>query len=152
MAETSSGSQNSPSSAINPIDHLPLRLHRSEIVTPAPTASQSTIDWLPDFSGYTWIAYGAASLLVISHFPSPLSAEESRIGPIFRQVFELSGDPSAAVAAVSWSPETPSIGELAAAAENCIWLFSHDSSKCRGEWKLLIIYNYVFISIIQCSG
>ncbi|KAI9090354.1 hypothetical protein K1719_028689 [Acacia pycnantha] len=68
MAETSSGSLKPPSSTLNPIDHLPLRLHRSEIVTPAPTGSQSTIDWLPDFYGYSWIAYGAASLLVISHF------------------------------------------------------------------------------------
>ncbi|KAI9110030.1 hypothetical protein K1719_019071 [Acacia pycnantha] len=32
MAETSSGSLKPPSSTINPIDHLPLRLHKSEIV------------------------------------------------------------------------------------------------------------------------
>ena len=135
MAETSSGSLN-PSSIINPIDHLPIRLCRSDIVAPAPTLSESTIDWLPDFAGYTWIAYGASSLLVVSHFPSPLSPEETRIGPIFRQVFELSGDPFSAVAAVAWSPETPSFGELAAAAENCIWVFSHDSASCKGWWKI----------------
>ncbi|KAK4268897.1 hypothetical protein QN277_022124 [Acacia crassicarpa] len=155
MAETSSGSLKPPSSTINPIDHLPLRLHRSDIVPPAPTGSQSTIDWLPDFSGYSWIAYGATSLLVISHFPSPLSAGESHIGPIFRQVFELSGDPLSVVAAVSWSPGMPSIGELAAAAENCIWLFSHDSSKCKGSFcwsQNAVLVHHMKVEAIRWTG
>ncbi|KAK7349415.1 hypothetical protein VNO77_06766 [Canavalia gladiata] len=113
------------------MDHLPLRLLRSEVVTPAPTFSESTIDFLPLFSGYSWIAYAASSVLVISHFPSPLSPQQSRIGPIFRQTFELSSHP---VASVSWSPRTPSSGELAAAAENCIWIFHHDSATTKGSF------------------
>ncbi|KAJ7951329.1 Transducin family protein/WD-40 repeat protein [Quillaja saponaria] len=133
MTEASSSSQ-SPVPTIDPIDHLPLQLLRSDIIPPAPTRSKSTIDWLPNFSGYSWVAYGASSLLVISHFPSPLSSEETLIGPIFRQVFELSSDQSSAVAAVSWSPESPSFGELAAVAENCIWVFSHDSSSSKGSF------------------
>ncbi|KAI4355258.1 hypothetical protein L6164_004047 [Bauhinia variegata] len=153
-AVTCSASQNLASTT-NPIDHLPLRLHRSDIVTPAPTASSSTIDWLPDFAGYTWVAYGASSLLVISHFPSPLSQEETRIGPIFRQVFELSGDPSSAVSAVSWSPQTPSIGELAAASENCIWVFSHDSAKCTGSFcwsQNAVLVHHMKVGNIRWTG
>ncbi|WCJ22439.1 transducin family protein / WD-40 repeat family protein [Euphorbia peplus] len=128
MAEASS------SSRINPTDHLPLSIHRSDIIPPAPTRSRSTIDWIPDFSGYAWIAYGASSLLVISHLPSPLSSGELIIAPILRQVFELSDDHSSPVAAVSWSPVTPSVGELAAASGNCIFVFSHDSTASKGSF------------------
>lgn len=69
---------------------------------------------------------------MISHFPSPLSPEEAKIGPIFRQLLELSGDDLSAVNAVSWSPVLPSKGELAAAAGNRIWVFSHDLGGSRG--------------------
>ncbi|PON42363.1 WD repeat containing protein [Parasponia andersonii] len=124
-------------STIDPIQHLPLCLLGSDTIPPAPTRSDppgSTIDWLPNFADLSWVAYGASSLLVISQFPSPLSPNETAIGPIFRQVFELSRDPSSAVNAVSWSPATPSIGELAAAAENCVWVFSHDSASSIGSF------------------
>ena len=121
--------------SMNPMNDLPLRLHRSEIVTPSPIFSRNTMDWLPDFCGYSWIAYGASSLLVISHFPSPLSEQEPKIGPIFRQAFELSCDPSSVVASLCWSPGLPSTGEIAAAAENCIWVFNNDLSECQGESK-----------------
>ncbi|CAB4270263.1 unnamed protein product [Prunus armeniaca] len=122
-------------SAVDPTHHLPLQFLPSDPTPPAPTRSDPpgcTLDWLPDFLDLSWVAYGASSLLVISHFPSPLSDAETVIGPIFRQIFELSGDPSSAVEAVSWSPSTPSIGELAAAAENCVWVFSHDSARSKG--------------------
>ncbi|CAK7348696.1 unnamed protein product [Dovyalis caffra] len=132
MPETST---TSPSQApINPTDHLPLSLFRSDTIPPAPTRSTSTIDWLPDFSGYSWVAYGASSLLVISHLPSPLSPEETAIGPILRQVFELSGDNLSPVNAVSWSPVTPSVGELAAASDNCISVLVHDSTSFKGSF------------------
>lgn len=121
----------------NIADHFPLRLIQSEIFPPAPnrtiSPSEPAIDWLYDFAGYTWIAYGAASLLVISHFPSPLSHSEILIGPIFRQVFELSVHGCSIVSAVSWSPVAPSLGDLAAALDNCIGLFSYNpdtSSDC----------------------
>ena len=122
--------------SIDPISCLPLPLLRSDTIPPAPTRSDppgSAMDWLPNFSGLAWIAYGASSLLVISHLPSPLSRRETAIGPIFRQVFELSGEPaSAAVNAASWSPASPCVGELAAAAGNCVWLFGHDSATSKG--------------------
>uniref|UniRef100_A0A803NSD3 RAVE complex protein Rav1 C-terminal domain-containing protein n=1 Tax=Cannabis sativa TaxID=3483 RepID=A0A803NSD3_CANSA len=110
---------------------------RSDTIPPTPSRSDppgSTIDWLPNFADFSWLAYGASNLLVISHFPSPLSPNETVIGPIFRQFFELSGDPSLAVNAVSWSPATPSVGELAAAAENCVWVFCHDSASLKGSF------------------
>ncbi|KAL6982123.1 hypothetical protein U1Q18_023739 [Sarracenia purpurea var. burkii] len=115
-------------------DNLPLQLIKSETIPPAPTRSEFAIDWLPEFAGYSWIAYGASSLLVISHFPSPLSEEETLIGPIFRQVFELSSDGSDAVSAVSWSPAIPPQGDLAVALDNCIGLFSHNSGDSDGSF------------------
>ncbi|OMO64215.1 hypothetical protein CCACVL1_21938 [Corchorus capsularis] len=120
---------------VDPTGHLPLSLVRSELIPPAPNRSESSIDWLPDFAGYSWVAYGSSSLLVISHFPSPLSSEQILMGPIFRKVFELTSDASSRVTAVSWSPVTPSTGELAAASENCICLFSHDSSISKGSFS-----------------
>ncbi|KAK3036066.1 hypothetical protein RJ639_029819 [Escallonia herrerae] len=103
-------------------------------IPPAPTRSESAIDWLPDFAGYSWIAYGASSLLVISHLPSPASDTETLIGPIFRQVLELSSDGSGSVSAVSWSPAAPSLGELAAALDNCIGIFSYGSEGSNGSF------------------
>ncbi|KAG2290538.1 hypothetical protein Bca52824_050142 [Brassica carinata] len=135
MPETTS--QEHPISLTDPIiDQLPLRLLRSEIVPPAPSRSQSSIDWLPDFAGYSWLAYGASSLLVISHLPSPLRGgeEDSANGPIFRQILEVSGDVSSPVTAVSWSPVTPSVGELAVGSGNCVCLFARDLSDLNGSF------------------
>lgn len=120
-------------SAVDPIDNLPLRLLRSEIVPPAPTQSQSSIDWLPDFAGYSWLAYGASTLLVISHLPSPLRGEDSTSGPFFRQILEVSAEISSPVTAVSWSPVTPSVGELAVGSGNCIYLLARDPSDLNGK-------------------
>lgn len=125
-------SENS-STAVDFADKLPLQLIQSETIPPAPIRSESAVDWLPDFSGYSWVAYGASSLLVISHFPSPLSQEETLIGPIFRQVFQLSTDASALVSSVSWSPAMPSVGDLAVSLDNCIGLFSHNSGVSDGK-------------------
>lgn len=131
MPETS---QEDPISLTDPIDQLPLRLLRSEIVPPAPSRSQSSIDWLPDFAGYSWLAYGASSLLVISHLPSPLRGDEdSANGPIFRQILEVSGDVSSPVTAVSWSPVTLSVGELAVGSGNYVCLFARDLSDLNGK-------------------
>ncbi|PPD89135.1 hypothetical protein GOBAR_DD13933 [Gossypium barbadense] len=93
-AWATSTSQNATSiSEVDPTDHLPLSLLRSELIPPAPNRSESAIDWLPDFA-----------------------------------VFEISSVASSPVTAVSWSPVTPSSGELAVASDNCICLFSHDSA------------------------
>lgn len=125
-------------------DKLPLRLLKSEIIPPAVNRTESggkpAIDWLYDFAGYTWIAYGASSLLVISHFPNPLADSETLIGPILRQVFELSVDGTGIVSAVSWSPVTPSVGDVAASMENCIGLFSYNSDITCNECNACTIY------------
>jgi len=108
-------------------NRLPLRLIESEIIPPAPNTTKSgsaVIDWLPDFAGHSWVAYGASSLLVVSHFPSPLSPQD---GPIFRQVFELPSPNSADVSAVTWSLADPSAGELASAAGDSIFIFQYDA-------------------------
>ncbi|CAO2835453.1 unnamed protein product [Amaranthus hypochondriacus] len=124
------------------IDNLPLHLIKSETIPPSPNVSESgssAIDWLPDFAGHSWIGYGASSLLVISHFPSPLSPQQSDIGPVFRQVFQLSD--SFDVSSVVWSPENPSSGEIAASAHNRIFLFQYESTPgcfCWSQTALLV--------------
>lgn len=125
--------------AVDLSGRLPLQFLESDPIPPAPTQSQFAVDWLPDFSGLSWVAYGASTLLVISHFPSPLSSEEALIGPIFRQVLEIADDESAAVSVVSWSPATPSVGELAAVSGNCVCVFSHDSEKAEGVLSQLLL-------------
>nr|DAD17949.1 TPA_asm: hypothetical protein HUJ06_019412 [Nelumbo nucifera] len=136
-------------------DLLPLELIKSETIPPSPNRSVSTIDWLPDFAGYSWIAYGASSLLVISHFPSPLSQEETSIGPFFRQVIELSSDESAVVKAAAWSPVIPSKGELAAVLENCICLYSANSGDNNGSsyWRqdAVLVQSYT-VEAIKWTG
>ncbi|XP_047147753.1 uncharacterized protein LOC124820153 isoform X1 [Vigna umbellata] len=137
---------------MNPIDHLPLCLLRSDTVPPAPTLSESTVDFLPHFSGYSWIAYAASSLLVVSHFPSPISPYQSRIGPIFRQSFQLSADP---LAAVAWSPCSPSYGDLAAAADNCICLFHHNSTAAKGSFcwsQNAVLVQHTKVANIKWTG
>ncbi|XWS46253.1 hypothetical protein CRYUN_Cryun14cG0048700 [Craigia yunnanensis] len=153
MPGPTSTSQNATSdSEVDPTDHLPLSLFRSELIPPAPNRSQSTIDWLPDFAGYTWVAHASSPLLVISHFPSPLSSEQTLMGPIFRQVFELSSGASSPVAAVSWSPITPSTGDLAAASGNCICLFSHDSASSKSKGSFSWSQNAVLLHRTQVEA
>ncbi|PRQ58513.1 putative transcription factor WD40-like family [Rosa chinensis] len=143
---------------MDPTPHLPLQILRSDPTPSAPNRSDppgSAIDWLPDFLDLSWVSYGASSLLVISHFPSPLSENETVIGPIFRQVFELSGDPSSAVRAVAWSPAVPSLGEVAAAAENCVWVFSHDSASSKGSFcwsQNAVLVNSAKVEAIGWTG
>lgn len=135
-------------------DKLPLRLLKSEIIPPAVNRGESggapAIDWLYDFSGYTWIAYGASSLFVISHFPNPLADSETLIGPIFRQVFELSVDGTGIVSAVSWSPVTPSVGDVAASMENCVGLFSYNSDITRNS--KFNCYVFIYFPFIYTIG
>lgn len=131
-------------SVTDPIDQLPLRLLRSEIVPPAPTRSQSSIDWLPDFVGYSWLAYGASTLLVISHLPSPLRGEDTTNGPFFRQIIEVSDDVSSPVTAVAWSPVTPSVGELAVGSGNCICLYARDLSDLNGKPRYSSLHSLGF--------
>ncbi|TMW99714.1 hypothetical protein EJD97_002109 [Solanum chilense] len=131
------------------VSKLPLQMIESEIIPPAPNRSKSpsefvpAIDWQPNFAGYSWIAYGASSLLVIRQFPNPLSQTETVVGTVFQQVLELSIDGTGTVSAVAWSPVTPSSGDLAAALDNCIGLFSYDSdashsSFCWSQTSILV--------------
>lgn len=119
---------------------FPLQLTRSHPIPPAPNGSDSSIDFLNDFSGFSWIAYAASSLLVISHFPSPLSQEQTLIGPVFRQVIQLpcGGGGPAAVKAVAWSPSHPSDGEIAAASGRRICLYAAEYGTTAGAPKMAI--------------
>lgn len=123
---------------------FPLRLIRSHPIPPAPNGSDSSIDFLHDFAGFSWIAYAASSLLVISHFPSPLSQEQTLIGPIFRQVLQppCGGDGPSEVKAVAWSPSLPSDGEIAAASENRICLYSAEPGTAEGARKIGLVFPF----------
>ncbi|KAL0426143.1 UNVERIFIED_CONTAM: hypothetical protein Sradi_1149100 [Sesamum radiatum] len=118
-----------PTPPLDIISHLPLPLIKSQIIPPAPLRSESgsepAVDFLLDFDGHSWIAYGASSLLVISHFPNPLLEVETKVGLIYRQVIELSPEDADCVSAVSWSPATPSVGEVAVALGDSIVLLTY---------------------------
>ncbi|XP_077251332.1 transducin family protein / WD-40 repeat family protein [Tasmannia lanceolata] len=135
-SDTATGEEENPTETEDISDLLPLTLIKSHQIPPSPNRSESAIDWLPEFRGFSWIAYGASSLLVISHFPSPLSQEETLIGPIFRQVIEppCSGGGPAFVKAVAWSPSHLSDGQIAAASENSICLYSMDPGNATGSF------------------
>ncbi|KAK6158907.1 hypothetical protein DH2020_006221 [Rehmannia glutinosa] len=131
MREVTPASTGPPSLDI--FSNLPLQLIKSQIIPPAPSrsgpGSEANVDFLLDFAGHSWIAYGASSLLVISHFPNPLLEAETKIGPIYRQVIELSREVDVYVSAISWSPATPSAGELAVAFGDCIVLLTYNEDK-----------------------
>lgn len=127
MAEATPAVASSPPPPLYIGSHLPLHLIKSEIIPPAPSRSGSgSADFLLDFAGHSWIAYGATSLVVISHFPNPLSEAETEIGPIYRQVIELSRESDVHISGVCWSPATPSVGELAVALGERIVLLSYN--------------------------
>ncbi|EPS66388.1 hypothetical protein M569_08390 [Genlisea aurea] len=121
------------SSSDSPIPRLPLQLIQSQIIPPAPSrsrcGSEPIADFLLEFSGLSWIAYGASSAVVIAHFPNPMSEPETKLGPVYRQVIELSRDGESQVSAVSWSPARPSLGELAVALSGFIFLLKYGEDK-----------------------
>ncbi|KAL8160052.1 hypothetical protein V2J09_001589 [Rumex salicifolius] len=150
------GSSQSPLRIPIAAEHLPLRLLKSESVPPAPNPSEcgSTIDWLPDFAGYSWIAYGASSLAVISQFSSSSlpSHQDTTICPQFRQSFDLC---SGEVSSVSWSlaPGASSTGDLAAAAGNRIFLFEYNANQGSFCWsQSALLVHTVKVNTIKWTG
>ena len=118
-------------------DDLPLDLIRSQVIPPAPNRSPSAIDWLHDFGGFSWIAFGASSLLVISHCPSPGWQKEIRVGPFFKQVIEPllqfpSEDSSLSVKAVAWCHSRPSDGVVAASLGDRVFVYHPNFSRGQG--------------------
>ncbi|KAK4411525.1 DmX-like protein 1 [Sesamum angolense] len=149
-----------PTPPLDIISHLPLPLIKSQIIPPAPLRSESgsepAVDFLLDFDGHSWIAYGASSLLVISHFPNPLLEAETKVGPIYRQVIELSPEDADCVSAVSWSPATPSVGELAVALGDSIVLLTYtedDTSSSSFCWsQTAILAQSMKVEAIKWTG
>ncbi|KAI3444391.1 hypothetical protein Pfo_001056 [Paulownia fortunei] len=158
MGEDTSAS--SPPPPLDIISNLPLQLIKAETIPPAPSrsepGSEPTVDFLLDFAGHSWIAYGASSLLVISHFPNPLLEAETKIGPIYRQVIELSREAAFHVPAVSWSPATPSVGELAVALGDCIVLLTYNEDETSSSsfcWsQTAILRQSMKVEAIQWTG
>ncbi|KAF9594784.1 hypothetical protein IFM89_034767 [Coptis chinensis] len=154
MAETDTTSN--PNEQLSLTNDLPLKLLNAQTIPPCPTRSQSTIDYLPDYSTLSWIAYAASSLLVISHFPSPNSKQQSLIGPIYRQVIDISNDDgSSIIKAVSWSPVFPSLGEVAVAVENCICLYSERSRIVNASFgwvKVAVLVQCYIVEAVRWTG
>ncbi|KAF3786871.1 hypothetical protein EJ110_NYTH24241 [Nymphaea thermarum] len=109
---------------------VPAELVRCQLVPPAPNGTPNSIGWLRDFAGFSWLAYGAASVAVVTHVASPLSQREAAVGSFFHQVLEPDpppghSDPSFfTVRALSWCPSVPSDGTLAVALGSSISLYS----------------------------
>ncbi|KAG0464119.1 hypothetical protein HPP92_020188 [Vanilla planifolia] len=137
---------------------LPLSLVRSQLVPSAPNRRRLAIDFLFDFGGSSWIAYGASSLLVVSHFPSPIPECGNLVGPFFRQVIEPIASGAAnglAVNAVSWCPTRPSDGEVAAALGNSILFYAPQPDQDSGSfcWKMTTcIRKSSIIEAIEWTG
>uniref|UniRef100_A0A0E0JK06 RAVE complex protein Rav1 C-terminal domain-containing protein n=1 Tax=Oryza punctata TaxID=4537 RepID=A0A0E0JK06_ORYPU len=122
---------------------LPLALHPPHLIPPPPTADPRALSFLPDLGGLPWVAYAAASFLVVSHLPSPprdgsssssSSSSSSRSGgggddvPFFRQAIDL----RAPVSAVAWCRRGG--GELAAAAGSSVSVFQPAPSSSPGSF------------------
>uniref|UniRef100_A0A0E0MXX2 RAVE complex protein Rav1 C-terminal domain-containing protein n=1 Tax=Oryza rufipogon TaxID=4529 RepID=A0A0E0MXX2_ORYRU len=116
---------------------LPLALHPPHLIPPAPAADPRALSFLPDLGGLPWVAYGAASFLVVSHLPSPPREGSSSSGgggggdddgPFFRQAIDL----RAPVSAVTWCRRGG--GELAAAAGSSVSVFQPAPSSSPGSF------------------
>ncbi|CAA6665762.1 unnamed protein product [Spirodela intermedia] len=133
----------------------PLELIRGQIVPPVPNRWESAIDWLHDFGGFSWIAYGASSLLVISHYPSPTSREKTLIEPLLKQVIEPSlrlpsgaaaGDGSPVMKAVAWCHSQPSGGVVAAGLGDSVFVYYPDFPYGRASlcWRQIAVLVHSF--------
>lgn len=129
---------------------LPLDLIKAEVIPPAPNRSASAADFLPDFAGLSWMAYGASSLLVVSHLPSPNSEDETAIGPVFRQVIEPPRGRSEDVKAVAWAPVMPSNGEVAAASGRDVRVYSSPVGDSNGTFVLSVLSVSFFLFSEYC--
>lgn len=139
-------------------EESPPELIRGQIIPPAPNRWESAIDWLQDFGGFSWIAYGASSVLVISHCPSPTSREQTLIEPFFKQVIEpslglpsraASRDGSPVVKAVAWCHSQPSDGVVAAGLGDSVFVYYPDVSYGRGKPRSS---RYVHVTFDFLSG
>lgn len=89
---------------------------------PAPNPSPQTADWLPEFLGFSWLAYGSHSSVVISIAPFPPGREEAEHGPLLRKVIDIP-EASGKITCVRWAPKGPSNGVLAVAGGECIYVY-----------------------------
>ncbi|ONK64335.1 uncharacterized protein A4U43_C07F24610 [Asparagus officinalis] len=124
------------SSAEDITDLLPLLSQISDRPPPPAVANLPSIS-SPTLAHPHGFAYGTSSLLIISHFPSPLYDSETLIGPSFQQVIDPIASPSCSTAddivAVRWSSARPSDGEITAAVGDCVFLFCPDSATASGQ-------------------
>lgn len=113
----------------------PFKLSLQDRSFPAPSGSSSqTVDWLPDYLGYSWVAYGSHTSLVISIAPVPTRKDEADLG--LCQVIDTPLAP-AHITCVRWAPDSPPcIGFLAASTGHLVCIhgpeFSNpiDESNC----------------------
>eukprot|EP00250_Pteridium_aquilinum_P017322 c23571_g1_i1 orf=63-7415(+) len=99
----------------------PFRFTVQERSLPVPSGSPShTIDWLPDYFGYSWVAYASSSSLVITTIPSPTRKDEADLG--LCQVIDAPHDAPAHITCVRWAP-TP-LGPLAASCGHLLWIYT----------------------------
>ncbi|XP_024540074.1 uncharacterized protein LOC9633825 isoform X1 [Selaginella moellendorffii] len=105
---------------------VPLQLFVRQEIPGASNPGPYIADCLPDFAGYSWIAYGAGSQLVISIVASPDKKEEFGIARLFHQALETRlvevSDEDSRVSIVSWGNSQS--GSVGAAAGKAIYIFA----------------------------
>ncbi|KAL2650756.1 hypothetical protein R1flu_018884 [Riccia fluitans] len=98
-------------------------------VYPAPNDNPKSIDWLPFFAGFSWLAYGAQFSVVVTMAPSPSTKGETAMGGFFHEVLltdcpKEDGRGRERVTSVGWAPVGPSLGLLSAVAGRHIYLYA----------------------------
>ncbi|XP_057841085.2 uncharacterized protein LOC131050818 isoform X2 [Cryptomeria japonica] len=117
----------------------PLQLKSIQCIPPAPNSTITAIDWIPDFVGFGWVAYGAGPFVVITTTQLP-EGEEEPIGPFFQQILqplqyekdrmndnddddEEYDEDEDEIRAVAWAPVIPSNGLLAVGAGEFVYVY-----------------------------
>lgn len=95
----------------------PFRFAVQERSFPVPSGSPSqTVDWLPDYYGYGWVAFASISSLVISIIKSPTRRDELDLG-----ICQVIDAPAALITCVRWAPP---LALLAASSENLLSIYT----------------------------
>ena len=123
----------------------PFRLSLQGRSFPAHSGSASsysqTVDWLPHYNGYSWLAYGSFSSLVISLAPVPTRKDEETDLEICHIMDSLHDTP---ITHVLWDPSCSGILALSTGKFVCIYGPEFSDNVAQSEFPG-IFFNSFFI-------